>query len=297
MQSFHPSNPKNLVKLFKAEEKEKHETLKKEELQREHAMEESRRHARSLMAERRGETRNEPPASMSFMYQKPPGMAEAQAKAEKAARPADRDAERFPLLKDAPRQGEYSLNIEVNHRPFGVELRKVRCSRCQQWGHRSGDRECTMRNELTLAEEARKDKLDPVARVYGSEASGAPLRWEIKGERGGSAMGVGTSGGDSNQQFVLDDSEVAGALGQGAASAVGLSDLDPQLLATLSAKQQKQLLKMYTQELQAMEEGGQGSGKKRKKEKKHKKEKHKSKKRRRERGAGSDGASGSDSDS
>lgn len=300
MQSFHPSNPKNLVKLFQAEEKEKHEKLKKEELQREHAMEESRRHARSLMAERRGETRNEPPSSMSFMYQKPPGMAEAQARAEKAARPADRDAERFPLLKDAPRQGEYSLNIEVNHRPFGVELRKVRCNRCQQWGHQSGDRECAMRNELTSAEEVRKDKLDPIARVYGSEASGAPLRWEIKGDRGGGAMGIGTSGGDFNQQFVLDDTEMAGVLRQGAADVVGLSDLDPQLLATLNTKQQQKLLKMYTQELKAMEEGASaqpGSGKKRKKEKKHKKEKHRSKKRRRERGAGSDGANTSDSDS
>lgn len=288
-QSFHPSNPKNLVKLFQAEEKEKHEKQKKEELQREHAMEESRRHARGLMSERRGDKTIEAPPSTSFMYQKPPGMAEAQARAEKEQRPSERDAERFPILQDAPRRGEHTLAIEVNHRPFGVEIRKVRCSKCAQWGHQAGDRECTMRNEVTEAEQARKDKLDPVARVYGAEASGVPLRWEIKGERGGNGnvIGVGQRVADANQQFVLDDSELAGA---GAAGAASLADLDPELLATLSAKQQRSLLKMYNQELAAIEGGEEGS-RKRKKEKKHKK--HKSKKGKRERGGGSS----SDSDS
>lgn len=118
-QSFHPSNPKNLKKLFESEEKARNELQKREELAKEHAMEETRRHAKSLMAARSGEKRAvEPPPSMGFMYQKPPGMAQAQAKAEKAQRPAERDAERFPLLKDAPRQGEYSLDIEVRPPPL-----------------------------------------------------------------------------------------------------------------------------------------------------------------------------------
>ena len=110
--SFHPSAPQNVAKLWKAEEKKRLEAEKKNELAREHAMEESRRHARSLMAARRGEVNKEPPASMDFMYQKPPGLAEASQR-KKVERPADKEAERFPLLKDAPRAGVHELVNEA----------------------------------------------------------------------------------------------------------------------------------------------------------------------------------------
>eukprot|EP00965_Chrysotila_dentata_P260933 6214086-Pleurochrysis_carterae.AAC.2 len=59
---------------------------------------------------------------MSFMYALPPGLSEAQERQKAAAsssqaekRPADRDSERFPILRDAPRQGDYTLGIEVHH--------------------------------------------------------------------------------------------------------------------------------------------------------------------------------------
>lgn len=56
--------------------------------------------------------------------------------------------ERFPELKNAPLAGEYRSDIAVTFKPFGKQLRQVRCRRCGQWGHRTDDRECPKRDEL-----------------------------------------------------------------------------------------------------------------------------------------------------
>ena len=53
---------------------------------------------------------------MGFMYQLPPGLAEArdkQAKADQDKVKGERDAERFPLLKNAPREGNYTMDMNV----------------------------------------------------------------------------------------------------------------------------------------------------------------------------------------
>jgi hypothetical protein len=52
--------------------------------------------------------------------------------------------ERFPILKGVPTVGEYTEQIAIRARPLGIEIRNVRCARCGQWGHVSGDRECPM---------------------------------------------------------------------------------------------------------------------------------------------------------
>jgi len=291
--SFHPSNPKNLAKLFQAEEKKTQEAKKKEELAKQFEQEEARRQVRGMVKERMGGPA-EPPASMSFMYNAPPGLSEARAKvAEK--KPSDRDAERFPLLKDAPRQGEYTLGLEVTHKPFGVELRKVRCTKCDAWGHQAGDRECPLRNQLDERDDARKERLDPVAGLKpGNEASGAPLRWEMKGVPGGEMHGAGSSR-DVNQQFVIDNDTLG--------ASHSLAEIDPELLAALSEKQQKKLRKMYQRELQSLTKGEEGSDadepkkRKRKDDKKHKKKRKEEKKHKKKKSQRSDSSHESDSDS
>ena len=110
--SFHPGNAANRYKLFEAEEKKKKEDRLKEELAKQFAQEESRRALGGIMKERRGGPA-EAPMEMGFMYNKPPGMVEAQTRTEQ--RPGERDAERFPILKDAPRQGNYTMDIEASH--------------------------------------------------------------------------------------------------------------------------------------------------------------------------------------
>jgi CBF1 interacting corepressor len=54
--------------------------------------------------------------------------------------------ERFPFLKDAPVEGEYTNSVKVNFKPMGIRLRNVRCLRCGEWGHQSGDRECALKD-------------------------------------------------------------------------------------------------------------------------------------------------------
>jgi len=51
--------------------------------------------------------------------------------------------------------------LQIRFKPLGKEVRNVRCMRCGKWGHRSGDRECSMRNENPLDAErlARNDPL------------------------------------------------------------------------------------------------------------------------------------------
>ena len=54
--------------------------------------------------------------------------------------------DRFPVLKGAPVEGKYTETIRVQFNPLGLRLRNVRCLRCSEWGHQSGDRECRLRN-------------------------------------------------------------------------------------------------------------------------------------------------------
>jgi CBF1 interacting corepressor len=75
--------------------------------------------------------------------------------------------ERFPFLKDAPVEGDYASNVKVNFKPMGRTLRNVKCMRCGEWGHQSGDRECALRdaNPLDAARQAREDPMAMVAKL------------------------------------------------------------------------------------------------------------------------------------
>lgn len=69
--------------------------------------------------------------------------------------------ERHVVLKNAPIEGSYALNIAVRHKPFSEIVRNVRCLRCGQWGHKSGERECTMKdiNPLDMERRSREDPM------------------------------------------------------------------------------------------------------------------------------------------
>jgi CBF1 interacting corepressor len=287
--SFHPSAPQNVAKLFEAEEKKRNEERKKEELAREVEREETRKHAARLL--KKGEDAG-PPSEISFLYAMPPGMKEAQArgKAKEAAEKsrAERDAERHPLLKNAPTTGDYTTNIEVSHQPFGVAATKfkgLRCQRCGAYGHCITDRECPLFNVPSELDDARKRLEDPkqaMRQAAGAEASGAALRWAPKAAPDMGMIGAGAGTGDSNQEFVVDfDEEEAMAAGAGGRST--MEDLDPSLLAMLDEKQRKELLKMYRRELREggdEEGGGRGKHKSHKHKSHHKEHKHKSEKKR-----------------
>lgn len=73
----------------------------------------------------------------------------------------DEQVEKFPFLKGAPVEGEYAKNVQVTFKPLGKSVRNVRCMRCGEWGHKSGDRECPMRNynPHDLARQRREDPM------------------------------------------------------------------------------------------------------------------------------------------
>lgn len=310
--SFHPSNPQNLRKLFQAEEKKAQEAKKAEELKRQWEEEETRRHSRSLLEKG---APAEAPSSTAFMYQLPPGLKEAQERqkaktAAAAARmdaaaaaassssgggkdapqqtQAERDAERFAILQNAPREwGSEQMDVK-GHRPLGMLVRNVKCKRCGEWGHSAGDRECKMRNELTANDAAAKQMHDPLQRASaGAEAAGGALRWAPKAATAEGVHG-GASAEDKNQQYVaLVDEDDAAALAAAAGLSGGggdvatMADLDPAVLSMLDEKQQKQLLKLYQKEQKRERDG---DGERERKHKKHHKEKshhreHKEKKR------------------
>ncbi|CAM9489946.1 unnamed protein product, partial [Ascophyllum nodosum] len=72
--------------------------------------------------------------------------------------------ERFPFLKDAPVEHAYAADVKVNFKPFNNIVRHVKCMRCGEWGHRSGDRECKLINENPNDEE-RRLREDPMSQI------------------------------------------------------------------------------------------------------------------------------------
>jgi CBF1 interacting corepressor len=79
----------------------------------------------------------------------------------RAGMTVDEQVEKFPFLKGAPVEGEYAKNVQVTFKPLGKSVRNVRCMRCGEWGHKSGDRECPMRNynPHDLARQRREDPM------------------------------------------------------------------------------------------------------------------------------------------
>ena len=54
-------------------------------------------------------------------------------------------AEEFECLKGAPKEATAGADAHV--KPFGVEIRMVKCLRCGKWGHSGTDRECPLRDQ------------------------------------------------------------------------------------------------------------------------------------------------------
>lgn len=55
--------------------------------------------------------------------------------------------------------------VPVRIKPFGVEIRNVRCVRCGTFGHQSGDRECPLKDAIMPNEESRLKRDDPLTTI------------------------------------------------------------------------------------------------------------------------------------
>ncbi|XP_047341377.1 uncharacterized zinc finger CCHC domain-containing protein At4g19190 [Impatiens glandulifera] len=137
--------------------------------------------------------------------------------------------EQFEVLKNAPRM-ETGAPARVN--PFGVEVRNVRCLRCGNFGHQSGDRECPLKDVITPNEESRLKRDDPLTAIQSHTDLNEPLKWELKQKPGMSPPRGGFNVDDPNQQIVAEDifDEYGGFLG---------GDVMANLLTDLSDKKKK----------------------------------------------------------
>jgi len=164
--SFHPASKANLKKLWVAEQKAKddsqREKLRTEELNKE----------RSLMRQR--SKRKSEIEQLDFMYNVPISAKKDTSELQKKDTPVGpvppsvhpKDNLAHPLLKNAPKEGDYVNKLDIkNYRPLGIQIRNVRCVRCGQKGHASGDRECPLAN-TNPNDEARKRAEDPAALIH-----------------------------------------------------------------------------------------------------------------------------------
>ena len=191
--------------------------------------------------------------------------------------------ERFPWLKNAPVEGSYSENIEVRFNPLGKQIRNVRCMRCNEWGHRSGDRECPLAGVQHPNDAHRKKHEDPMAalsappgqlqsRIAYMNHDGPAMKLQAAATAAAAAAGGGPGG--------------PGGAGSASASSVGghggIGDrielsAEQRLLEGMSQEEKRALLR------QLEDEGLDGREKDRRRAKKDKKEKREKRKRSRHR--------------
>ncbi|KAG3115560.1 hypothetical protein PI124_g1971 [Phytophthora idaei] len=184
--SWHPASKANQKRIWVAEqqakEREERERQKAKEVRK--AAEALQAQQAAAAAGDIAAARCVASAQVNFLYAAPPGLPEAKEAADKRRQKEEDEAvrefrrraerrgdsqrskleryvgrraeetltikdqvERFPILKDAPVEGKYTDTIKVNFNPLGLRLRNVRCIRCGEWGHQSGDRECKLRDQ------------------------------------------------------------------------------------------------------------------------------------------------------
>ncbi|KAG1354978.1 putative zinc finger CCHC domain-containing protein [Cocos nucifera] len=252
---WHPLSYPNQRRKWIAEQTHSNRMRRAEEVAREFAQEQEFFRQTALFSKEEKE-KLETMKAVSFMYVRPPGYNAESAKAaeiadekrrpetrsdknrtggDKKARPKDvfgrplPTEEEFEVLKNAPR---LDTGAPVRIKPFGVEIRNVRCVRCGTYGHQSGDRECPLKDAIMPNEEMRLKRDDPLTAIMAHTDAGEPLKWELKQKPGMSPPRGGFEPDDPNQQIVADDifDEYGGFLGGG--------DI-PALFSNLSASKSK----------------------------------------------------------
>ncbi|CAN6920224.1 unnamed protein product [Brassica oleracea] len=185
--------------------------------------------------------------------------------------------EEFEVLKNAPR---LETGVAGRAKPFAVELRNVKCLRCGNFGHQSGDRECPLKDTVMPNEEQRLKRDDPLTTIIAHTDPGEPLKWELKQKPGLSPPRGGFDPEDPNQQIVAEDifDEYGGFLE---------GSLPLELLRSISSDKKKKSKKNKSnkkhssraaEETDGSSTGSEDSGEERRSKKKRKEVKKKSKK-------------------
>ncbi|KAH6792223.1 zinc knuckle family protein [Perilla frutescens var. hirtella] len=246
---WHPLSYPNQRRKWIAEQTHSQNQRRAEEVAREYAQQQDFLRQAALLSKKEKE-KLEMMQAVSFLYVKPPGYNAESAKAAEIAdekkkleqsldegsssmkmengpsigekkKPASKDVfgralpteEQFEVLKNAPK---LDTGVAGRAKPFGVEIRNVKCLRCGNYGHQSGDRECPLKDAIMPNEESRLKRDDPLTAIQAQVESSEPLKWELKQKPGMSPPHGGFDLDDPNQQIVADDifDEYGGFLGE-----------------------------------------------------------------------------------
>ncbi|KAI5656568.1 hypothetical protein M9H77_25361 [Catharanthus roseus] len=263
---WHPLSYPNQRRKWIAEQTHAQKSRRAEEVAREYAQEQEFFRQTALVSKKEKE-KLEMIKAVSFMYVRPPGYNAESAKAaemadgrkqeeqgenvlsqgpstsmsmqsgEEKKKPRPKDVfgralpteEQFEVLKNAPR---LETGVPARSKPFGVEVRNVKCLRCGNYGHQSGDRECPLKDAIMPNEESRLKRDDPLTAILAQTDISEPLKWELKQRPGLSPPRGGFDPDDPNQQIVAEDifDEYGGFLG---------GDGIPELLTNLPSSKPK----------------------------------------------------------
>ncbi|KAF1774130.1 CBF1-interacting co-repressor CIR, N-terminal domain [Phytophthora cactorum] len=256
--SWHPASKANQKRIWVAEqqakEREERERQKAKEVRK--AAEALQAQEAAAAAGDVAAARCVASAQVNFLYAAPPGLPEAKEAADKKHQKEEDEAvrefrrraerrgdsqrskleryvgrraeetltikdqvERFPILKDAPVEGKYTETIKVNFNPLGLRLRNVRCIRCGEWGHQSGDRECKLRDQNPNGEWRWEDPVTEINKLKSAKQ-------DLVLRRGALPLEMQEAAVEEFEILQSDDEDVEAAF-----------------LATLSTKEKKKLMK------------------------------------------------------
>ncbi|CAN0880271.1 Uncharacterized zinc finger CCHC domain-containing protein At4g19190 [Linum grandiflorum] len=290
---WHPLSYPNQRRKWIAEQTHAQHSRRSEEVAREYAQEQEFFRQTALISQKEKE-KMEIMQAVSFMYVRPPGynpesakaaeIAEEDKKKQQDTAPTDptdgqseslpskdppveekkkrrpKDAfgrplpteEQFEVLKNAPR---LDTGVASRSKPFGIEVRNVKCVRCGNFGHQSGDRECPLKDTIMPSEESRLKRDDPLTAIKAQTEPAEPLKWELKQQPGMSPPRGGFNPDDPNQQIVAEDifDEYGGFLSGGGIPEL-LANFSPGKLKKKKSKSHKRKSKSSNKERRVDEE-------------------------------------------